>query len=372
MRLVIFFLTVLLIFTTSINAQSEYEELICPDLSNGEESSQEGGRFKPSENDAGEYFRALIVFVQFQDDERTNTNWPLDELPNWADDFIDDEVLSTYTDSTFSDYWDEMSQDNYDFIGDVYPDLVILGDEEDYDNDPTANYFDCNVDVFDSIEINVDWSDYDNWEFDDDEFVFTEGDADGYVDMIIMIYRDPDTWFTRFVPYGENFTAIASLGSENYNYITHDSLTIRFAANTVSTIGSGITYRLGLRGHLNSIETMAHEFGHYLFGGGHTNYGGIMGGKTYALSGWELNKLGYVAWTVADQDGYTITLGDMITDADLLKIPISGTQTFYLVENHQRLSSYDQIMRGGTQNGGYDWTTTAGSGIYIWLITSGA
>lgn len=363
----------LIIFLFQFNyAQSpDWEDLECGSIGDYGDESQEGGRFKPSETGQGEYFRILVVFAQFADDNASYGGWTSGQLPDWADDFIDDEVSSPYTDITLSDYWDEMSQSNFDFIGDVYPQLVSLPAGTTYFNQ-SKNFTDANLDVLDSIQANVDWSDYDNWEYDavNDEFDFVEGDADGYVDMIYIIYRDAaKSWF------GE-FTAIATLGDITYDYETHDDLKIRFQTNYVSVLGSGLTFRnSGFYGHPGSMGIVNHEFGHYLFGGGHPNYGGIMGGGTYALNGWELNKLGYVAWSEADQDAYTITLGDMIDDADLLMIPldvIMQHDKYYLVENHQRISHYDQIIRGGTQGGGYNWSTDAGSGIYIWLINNGA
>jgi hypothetical protein len=271
-----FLLTVQFIYPQSI----DYEEFICGEISGSGDESQEGGKFKPSETGSGEYFRILIVFAQFADDNEIFSGWTSGELPDWADEFIDDESGSTYTDLTMSDYWDEMSQGNFDFIGDVYPELVSLPAGSTYAGQ-NKNFMDANLDVLDSIDSNVDWSDYDNWEYDavNQEFDFIEGNADSYVDMILIIYRHAQTWFGAF-------TAIASLGDAAYNYITHDSLTVRFEPATVTVLGSGITYRQGgFRGHYNSIGIVAHEYGHYLFGGGHSTYGGIKGGGTFALSG---------------------------------------------------------------------------------------
>ena len=161
------------------------------------------------------------------------------------------------------------------------------------------------------------------------------------------------------------------MGNEAFEYTTDDGNTISSGNGWISSEGSGITVRQGLRGHLNNIETLAHEYGHYLFGQGHSNYSGIMGGRTYALNGWERIELGYITPTIPTTDGQTITLGDFIADGDIVKIEVTSS-TFFLIENHQRVSHYDQIMRGGSIEGGYDFSTTLGSGIYVCLITSGS
>ena len=130
MKEIVFFILIFsILFIPTVYPQSEYEEVVCPDLTDVGDEPQEGGRYKPAENESGEYFRALFVYVQFSGDTTDYTGWTHDELPDWADEFIDTSVISPYNDLTFSDYWDEMSQGNFDFIGDVYPELVILRPE---------------------------------------------------------------------------------------------------------------------------------------------------------------------------------------------------------------------------------------------------
>lgn len=327
--------------------------------------------YKPCRNGEGEYFKALVVFVQFENDERNNQNWPLDELPIWAEDFIDDEILTEYTDLSLSDFWQEMSGSEFDFIGDVYPELVILPSETYYIQN-NKDFGDCNLDVFEEIDPNVDFSLYDNWELNNGEFVFTEGDADGLVDMIIMIYRTPGAWFGG--GYG-GFDGIAMLGNNTFvtddNYPSGQYVSIN---GGLGSSGSGLTMRTGLSGHLFMLGITTHEFGHTLFGYVHYNYGGLMGGGTTACNGWELFKLGYAGQYVANSNGYQIWIGDMISDGHLLKIPVPlsnpSSTTYFLVENHQKVSHYDQIIRGGPAGGGWDFTDL-GSGIYVWLVKNG-
>lgn len=78
------------------------------------------GKYKPAQTATGEYFRVLIVYAQFASDTKTDTEWPLNSLPTWANSIIASSVSSSYADQTLSDYFDEASLGKFDFIGDVY------------------------------------------------------------------------------------------------------------------------------------------------------------------------------------------------------------------------------------------------------------
>ncbi len=338
------FLLVILGLFAIANAQTEYE-FDCPILSlekgKGESEAQTGGLYKPASNLPGQYFRALVVFAYFGEGG---------QLPNWTDEFIDSQLASEYRDMTVSDYWKEMSMGNFDFIGDVYPELVELPSASYYQQN-NKNFSDCNLDVLTEIDPNVDFSLYDNWKLESGQFVFSPGNSDKLVDMVYIIYCNPsqttEGWFGG--SYGD-FGGIAKLGFSG-NFTTNDQ---NQSGQTVvvngglESSGSGLTVRVGLNGEYKVTEICNHEFGHYLFGYDHISYGGIMGGgNTYALSGWESERLGYIAYTTVSQDNFTKTMTDFITTGDVLKIPIPlsnpNSEHYFLVENHQRLSHYDQI-----------------------------
>jgi M6 family metalloprotease-like protein len=289
-------------------------------------------------------------------------------LPTWADqsnEFIAISPSSNYPDMTVSDYWKQMSQGNYDFIGDVYSNLVTLPPESQYISQG-KNYSHANQDVLAIINTNVNWINYDKWSYNTQtqSFQFT---PDGFIDMIYIIYRNPGE--TPYSNWFGSFDAIANLGS-SFDYVTHDGKTIR-ARYSPTRESTGITFRIGMTtGHAKMIGLSAHEFGHYIFGAHHWNWGGIMGGFTFAMNGWERERVGYIAYTDVTQDNFTAVLGDFISEGDILRIPIPGSSTnYFLVENHQRLSHYDQIKQGGT-NPGFQWNTL-GAGIYILKVISG-
>lgn len=339
------------------------DQLICETSETSAPSSTTWGRYKPAQTTNGEYFRILIVYAQFASDTQQDSEWPLNQLPNWANSIVSTNVSTSYPQQTLSDYFDRASLGKYDFIGDVYQNLIVVPSN--------MSYISANQYVIGQLNNNIqDFARYDNWYYENGNFIFSEGNGDGYLDLLIIIYRWADPlWFGLK-------GGIANLAISNYT--THDGIIIN---GGTSTTGSGITTKVGLSGRFAVVGHLAHEFGHYLFGGGHTSLGGLMMGEpypyfgSYMMNAWERMKLGYITPTVPTTDGEMINLEDFVLTGDAIKIPIPfsnpSSSTYFLIENHKRESIYDQIMRGGSLNGGYSLTTTLGSGIYVWVITPG-
>lgn len=204
-------------------------------------------------------------------------------------------------------------------------------------------------------------------------FCFNAGEADHIVDMIYIIYRN-----APYISFGLS-GGIANLGG-SWVKTTDDRVDI--VAGPTSSTGSGVTINRGYKMSLYDMVILsAHEYGHYLFGYGHLDVSGLMTGNfsyyngTYAMNGWERGKLGYISYLTPASEGDTLTLGDFVQDDYCLKIPYPfnnpGSMMYLLVENHQRLSRYDQIVRGGELGGQYNWDTQIGKGIYVWLIQYG-
>jgi M6 family metalloprotease-like protein len=352
------------VFAVVQNFPQSINQIVCETTTVTEPGSTTYGLYKPAQTASGEYFRVLIVYAQFASDNLQDSEWPLNQLPGWANNIVSTNVSSSYPEQTLSDYFDKGSLGKYDFIGDVYPNLIIVPTNMSYGN---ANQY-----VISQLNNSIsDFSRYDNWKLQNGSFIFSESNGDGYLDMLIIVYRWADkNWF--FLAGG-----IAELGF-SYDYTTHDGIKIN---GRTSTIGSGITTKAGLKGKFDMVGHLAHEFGHYLFGGGHTSLGGLMMGEpypyfgSYMMNAWERAKLGYITPTIPVIDGETISLDDFVNTGDAIKIPVPfndpNSSTYFLVENHKRESIYDQIMRGGSLNGSYNFTTTLGSGIYVWVITFG-
>jgi len=373
MNLIKILISVLLI-NFAIHASNTEEVKCAGNIPQSSIQAQTGGLFKPSSNGVNEYMKALVVFVQFSatDVDINNPIWPKDQLPTWAFNLISSSASSNYPEFTISDYWKDMSMESFDFIGDVYQNLVTINTEDYYKNNG-YHFGECNKDALTQINPYVNFSEYDKWSFNSSTKSF-EFIPDGYVDMIIMIYRTPNNekynenssgWFDAGY---DDFNAIALLSDYEFT-LNFDGVSI-FGDDYMSITGSGLTIKKGIQSLEYTLPILAHEYGHYLYGGGHGNTGGIMSGN-YTLSAVERERLGYIAYTNCIQNNFTVSLKDFIIDGDVLRIPIpitnTNSTTFFLVENHRKLSKYDQIIRGGSIGGGYNYTDF-GSGIYVWLV----
>ncbi len=330
--------------------------------------AKNGGMYKPSENKPGEFMRALVVFVQFKNDSSEIGNWQKDKLPDWNDKLFDAEISSSYRPFTVSDYFKQMSNGKFDFIGDVYPKLITM--------DSIFYYSKINEAVIKKLDdAGVDFHKYDNWKFDSEKFEFKEKNGDGIMDMLIIIYRAAD--YKKFGLGG----GIAGLGLTK-EYYTHDGILIN--GSVLNVKGSGITSNMHANGHdnLEMVSHIAHEYGHYLLGGGHTRTSGIMVGvpfsyysNTFAMSSLEKERLGYSSFITAVKDGDSFNLKDFVTTNEALKINIpfgdTSSSEFFILENHQRKTIYDQIIRGGKQGGKVDPDSKLGKGIYVWYVKNG-
>ncbi len=364
----------LFLFQIKINGQ---EQSICTSiLTQSSTKTQIGGLYKPAKNGINEYLKALVVFVQFDGttEDINNSAWKKDEMPNWANNIIAPNKSNNYPEFSLSDYWSKMSVGSFDFIGDVYPNLVIIN-TEDYYKTNGYTFGKCNEDALRQIDPNVDFSNYDKWSYNSTTKTF-EFQPDGYVDMIIMIYRTPDNANGWFDDGHKDFSAIAVLAGWNNNFTLNlDGVKI-LGKRSLEVHGSGITIKKGLKGNIPLIPIISHEYGHYLFGSDHNDKEGLMYENTkYVMTAWEREHLGYLTYKTCNQNNFTAILGDYVETGDVLKIPIPITNpnssTYFLVENHRKICNYDQIIRGGSINGGYSFNSSLGSGVYVWLIRNG-
>jgi len=370
MKHLLTFLAILIFFYTNNFSQVGGDECTEAEVFEGAESANSGGLYKPSSTSTNEYFRILIVFVQFKGDGSVG-GWTYNQLPDFADKLVDNAVSATYRTMTTSDYWKRMSYPdcNFDFIGDYYENVITIDSQAVFKRN-NKRWYDCNKDVIDSINYKIDFKKYENWELKDGEFYFDPRNADGYLDMLYIIYRNPGRdWFG--LPGG-----IATLGISGADTMYDGTIIDR---DWISSTASGITISTYDNAYLPALLAgMNHEFGHYLFGSGHTKVSGLMPGApysykggTFALSGWERVWLGYSNFTTVDQDNSSWTLSDFVTTGEVLKIPKAGSSSYFVVENHQKLHKYDQIMTGGSLGGLFDSTTTLGEGLYVWSIKNG-
>ena len=282
--------------------------------------------------------RVFVVFVQFKDDDSSSTAWPKNQYPSWASGFVNTTVSNNYPYNNLSQYFDDMSNNTFHIIGDVYPYLVITNyDETNYSSIGAVNY-----EVLTKIDPDVDFSKYDNLNG-------NSWGSDGKVDFIYIIYRNSKILF--------NYTGIAHLSLSPTTYTTNDGVAIIDGGY----IGSGVQQRGGLNGATYTKFISAHELGHYLFGGGHIDFIsnlGLMTGKPFwnddrGMISWERHKLGWVSYIDKTSDS-EFWVSDYFSTDKVFRIPISSKE-YYLIENRQKIDPNDYA---------------ADKGIYIYYVTN--
>lgn len=327
-----------------------------------------GGINKPSSTAGGKPLHALVIFVTFTDDK---SGWGSASYPPYANELFDNDTSDGIKPFTLTEFWYNMSGGRFVFTGEVYPEVITLRPEEYY-RDTRRNFSDTNIEALKAVKDKIDFKKFDNWSFDyrDKKFV---PEPDGIADMLFLIYPNPGAdWFTRGI--GEDFSAVALLGSKDFEVVSRDKISI-IGKRSLSRDNSGITVRAGLKTKMELIEILSHEYGHFLFGSGHTKIGGLMGGGTFGMNAWEKMALGYLAPIVIDSDAVNLKLSDFLETGEFIKInyPIDklNSNTFFILENHSRTNKYDFICRGGPAEGKYTTDGDFGKGIYVYKVLNG-
>lgn len=331
--------------------------LLLPMLAAGPVQAQRSARV-PTEGP----FRALVVFVRFQDDTATGGCPPAwqqwrdpDALPAVAPYLLAPAPVSPFADSSLTEYFYQQSRGRFVLYGDVHPRMVVT-------DQPEAAYGIRNAgstqalgrlsqELLDKLDPDVDFRRYD-------------ANGDGYVDHVFFILRrnqQPITW-----------SGYSILGTRSQLERTYDGL--RFDPDL-----SGSYSRYGWSGNiipqLNLVRLMAHEFGHDLWtpsllGSAHIQpirgRHGVPEGQTdrigYALmvgagggtdirgdltvSAWERDLLGWIDCSPLTADT-TVVLHDLYTAHGCRTVAMPAVARFrartaYLT-NRQRLGFFDRL-----------------------------
>lgn len=269
--------------------------------------------------------RALVIFAQFKDDNSVASDWPLNQMPNWATSFI----------PSLSQYFIEMSNGSFNITGEIYPSLVISNNNMNSYNAGTIN-----KEIIQKVDAQVDFTQYDNWSG-------KNLGSDGKVDLIIIIHRG------LIAPW--LYTGIAELGCTNF-YVDGKLVEGKFGNNP-----SGVYCSSGAWGLYYMKYLIAHEIGHLLLGPGHIDYlnnSALMTQQPVwngykGMMAWERERLNWISYTEINSDTQ-ISLADYVTDDAVVKIPVS-TNEYFLIENRQKISPHDEA---------------GDKGIYIYHITN--
>jgi len=275
--------------------------------------------------------KVLVVFAQFKDDTASSSSWPVDTYPTWANTYVNPVANGSYSWNNLSQYYNEMSNGQFQVIGDVYDSLVTT----DYNESAYSSVGEANYEVLTKIDPYVDYSDYDS-------------NSDGKVDFIIMVYRNitMSNWYYTGISVFDLSSTIDADGVQIVDY---------------SSIGGGTMQRGGIYGRDYSMYVTAHEIGHHLLGGMHINgisNLGLMTGAPFwnddrGMCAWERERLGWMSYVTRSTNCF-YWLSDYMTTNKALKIPIS-TNKFFIIEYRKKLSPHDKA---------------GDEGIYVYHVTN--
>lgn len=319
-----------------------------------------GGRYITSSGN----LNVLFVFVQFPDDNYLPASryWPKGKAPLYMSATVDSVWSATPTQGGITDYFNQMSQGTFRITGKSVS--VITPHSRYFYLDSGWTRADIQEEVLRKLDERVDFAEFDHWRFCSPSEYHHVNIPDGIVDMIFMVWRNVsnDTLDVRrqldLVPGGE-----ASLGYRSTKF-SNSEFTVDGGKRMIGLgsgrwgASSGVTIIHPLGGDLSPgiiWQYARHEFGHWLLGGNefHTKLGtwglvdgwGTPGG---CMNSFERSRLGWMNFIdiddISTQRTMTnVRLYDYVTTGEALRIRVPGgsPNEYYLIENHQRISSFD-------------------------------
>lgn len=248
--------------------------------------------------------RALIVFIQFADDEDAGDpclderGWPLGaDLPAFANTLLADSPTPPFADSTLTAYFYQLSGQQFTFYGDVYPRVIeTWHPRKYYHRTSRRGYGHLTEEILDRIDGEVDFRSYDT------------NPVDGVVDQLFLIVRSDED---------ATFTGVARLDGADALNGRPGNTTLVYDGVTVDWTRSG-SYLIHTRpGHILTqpyyIRLLAHEFGHHLW-----NSRGVFAGHLPAITrnripSNDTGQIGYVL--MAGRGGGRDAGGDLLISA---------------------------------------------------------
>ncbi len=331
-------------------------------------NDQPGGRDLPSVGS----INVLFIFAQFPDDNflPDDSRWPKGDEPKRMKDhsWVDSVWNENATPWSLTDYFNQMSFNKLKFTGEM--DTVTTPHTRDWYYQNKKNFGAINKEILEKLDKRISFSKFDNITK-LKNYKFAES-ADGKVDMVFIIYRNfimdyPDSIAEKY----NRVFGSGWFGSLNAGVVYVDDST--------RTIFTGATLRDIF--HKDPFRFSIHEFAHFLIGGNQYHNGrgfwAMLSGyeiRSFMINSYERNRLGWINIRTIPNDTLTlknITLDDFITTGDALRITIDSTssQYFYL-ENHQRISRWDNCSKIVSEKGIYVMRQDApyGEAIFMQMI----
>ena len=316
-----------------------------------QDKDQPGGRDLPTEGK----IHAQFIFAQFPDDnfQINDSRWPKGSVPQkmkdhtWADSMWNENA----TPWSLTDYFNQMSFNKLKFTGEC--DTVTIPHTREWYYQNKKNYGAVNRDIITKLDKRISFSRFDNltkiknYSFKDS--------ADGKVDVVFIIYRN----FLMDYP-----DSIASEYNKVFNSGWFGSLNTGtvYVDDSARTVYTGATLRDVF--HKDPFRFTIHEFAHFLLGGNQYHNGrgfwAMLSGyevRSFMINSYERNRLGWINIRTVPNDSVTlknITLDDFITTGDAIRITIDSLRSeYFYLENHQRISRWDNSSKVKSEKGIY-------------------
>lgn len=341
--------------------------LLCGEV-DAQSKDQPGGWVLPSEG----RIHALFIFAQFPDDnyQPADTRWPKGDMPERVKEhtWVDSVWSENATPWSMTDYFSQMSFNKLKFTGET--DTITIPHTREWYYRNRKNYGAVNKDIIQTLDRRIDFSKFDNiTKIRNYKFADT---ADGKVDIVFIIYRNfildyPDSSAQKYNKvFGSGW-----FGSLNAGRVyVDDSARVVFTGATLRDVFHKDPFRFSI-----------HEFAHFLIGGNQYHNGrgfwAMLSGyevRSYMINSYERNRLGWIKIRTIPNDTLTlknISLDDFITTGDAIRIEIdSATSQYFYLENHQRISRWDNSSKVKSEKGIYviRQDARAGDAIFMQMI----
>ncbi len=299
-----------------------------------------GGMYLPTKG----YIRALAIFVQFKDDFNEDPHWKINSLPDWSNEFS----------SMITKYFSDMSNGELKIDVDVFPSAVVSDRTQwDYYYDK-QNYGHVNKEVLSKVDQSISFLPYDNWYLVDKYNGYPGHDTQ--VDLVFMIYRSTKVYdLLRFygvsdlgygwkLPVDETKRYLWGGNESEHDDASASGVTICKAPGSSVVMDLNSAYRLSV-----------HETIHKMYGEGHPIYSfaslGVLSNAygSVGMSSFEKAAFGYLNYKKIDSLKTTeLILRDYMTTGDAFLVPVPNLpDQFYILENRQRISPYDEVRFPG-------------------------
>ncbi len=311
----------------------------------------------------------LFIFAQFPDDNYMpdDPQWKKGDEPQRMKDntWVDSTWNEKATPWSMTDYFNVMSFNKLKFTGGM--DTVTIPHSREWYFQNRKSVGAINRNIIETLDERIDFSAFDKIKtLPNQEF---EQSPDKKVDMVIVVYRNilmdyPDSIAEKY----NNIFGAGWVGSLETGTIYVDDST--------RTVRTGATIRDYF--YKDPFRFSIHEFAHFLLGGNEYHNGrgfwAMLSGfevRSFMINSYERNRLGWINIRTIPNDTLTIKnipLRDFIITGDAVRIEIdsAASQYFYL-ENHQRISRWDNSSKVMSEKGLYVLRQDASNGDAVFM-----